>query len=457
MRLLFDSKANLTETFLKLKLHQKRHDNSTTFYNYLENFKSYILNKPLFLKKYIHLLPLANNLGQTSWSDEEINEYLYSGSLPVLKGELMKVYNTMLEKAENNTFLYSFTNHWLNKDNLNFFLSIYGHVISRTFQLYLKDYDNIDKFKNYINDDNLYLNTFGGNILIPFIDLCNHYHPKLLKTVNQVDKQNIEESLSAKLKLIKFKIAGSNVKIMALSRYTKKTEFAFSYSTMLNNDYLLLNYGFIVKNNPFQEFIFRFDIDDPYKEFYKKLKEINFNMEKVKLLPNNKLATHFSISSDVLSDDLFFFIDTYLSMNPPKFNRRKPNLMNNEIKLSKVRALVLYLLTLNRNLYSIFPKDYDEGFKKLVVDLHLNSDSINKLDSEITKNELNSNGNSDVSTFLNFKYLHTSLKQRNIRQFNFDNIKLIYKHKDIVQTNIRQLIMSDIGLLRNEYIKTDNK
>ena len=226
---------------------------------------------------------------------------------------------------------------------------------------------------------------------------------------------------------------------------------------MLNNDYLLLNYGFIVKNNPFQEFIFRFDIDDPYKEFYKKLKEINFNMEKVKLLPNNKLATHFSISSDVLSDDLFFFIDTYLSMNPPKFNRRKPNLMNNEIKLSKVRALVLYLLTLNRNLYSIFPKDYDEGFKKLVVDLHLNSDSINKLDSEITKNELNSNGNSDVSTFLNFKYLHTSLKQRNIRQFNFDNIKLIYKHKDIVQTNIRQLIMSDIGLLRNEYIKTDNK
>ena len=128
-------------------------------------------------------------MNQFYWSDEDINEYSKTGFYPVFSKELIKIFDEIVHNISKlNSKLSLFTEYWLNSKQINIFLSIYSIVTSRTFRINLADFNTNDKGKNY--RDNLILSRTGGTVLIPFIDLCNHYHPNKETSISKADSKS---------------------------------------------------------------------------------------------------------------------------------------------------------------------------------------------------------------------------------------------------------------------------
>lgn len=444
-RLLFDLKANITEIFILTKKYENKIDYS------FNEFKNYLKSRNSFFFEFLKNLPLISNLGQTSWSDEEINEFELTGFLPVFKNKIIKIYNFLREEFGKDPILKELTNSWFNESNLNYFLSLYGYVISRSFKIELKDFSN----ENTQNLINVKIDKHGGNIIIPFIELCNHYHPKV-------------NDGNALLKTIKINVHEETILINALSDYKKNEEFNFSYSNLLTNDYLLLNYGFIVRNNPFQEFVFRFDVDDPKFKFYKTLEKNKFNMNQIAIIGNEKLAIHFSLKYNNLSKDLEKFINVFMELNNFMEDERHELKSYRKLKteldqstFNKLKVLFLYFSTIDKNIKTINDSLENKSIMYYLDKINETNSKINKLNqiiedntnNFITNRNLTQNKNDDdLQNLFYFKNLHNFIKKKLIQEFNLENIKIIFSHQNLVLRNVESLLCKSILKLKLKYI-----
>jgi hypothetical protein len=405
MRLLFDIKANITDVYYNMK---KFNDTEPSYR--LDDFKQYLSMRNEMIFKYINNLPLASYLGESSWSEEDIEEYSLTGFLPVTKKHIVKLYESIVDSVSKHPILSKFAQSWLHYNNKNIFMGLYGYVQSRSF-----------KVNNPNEKDRLFKE---GSMLIPFIDLCNHYHP-------------IEEGSNELFKIRPLKIIQEedHIKILSLADYEKGEEFSFTYSTVLNNDYLLLNYGFIITNNPFQEFVFKFDISDPNFEFFRKLQENNFDTNLLRVIDNDKLEIHFSLLRGKPSDLLYQFIKIYLSYYEKSKQTRT------------IKKLMLYHNTIQRNVKNIFENSNFEEYYKSILEI---IDKINGLEKEIKMVSVKTKEN-DLDNVLNFKALHDGLRKEVIKRFNLENIKILDSHKDIAIESSMAILAKELMALKTKY------
>jgi len=297
-----DLKSNITMNFISFKKNMQEIDEEIDFPSEFENYKQYLRDISHFSIRFLNNLPFTTGLNQFSWNDEDINEYQKTGFFPVFKKDLGAIYEAIVQNISSlNSKFALFTQYWLNSQNINIFMSIYSVVASRTFRAELNDFGINEKGNNY--RDNLIINRTGGTTLIPFIDLCNHYHPKLNPEVNISNN-----SKSYEIKRLKIIFDEEKINILSLNNYKSNEEFDFTYSNIFTNDFLLLNYGFFVKNNPFQEYVFKFEMSDPNKSFYQILKKVNLTDNTLFLTQSNKLVMHIKLHKHKVSDDLIKFI-----------------------------------------------------------------------------------------------------------------------------------------------------
>jgi hypothetical protein len=454
-RILFDLKANVTETFILMKKYENEADNS--YYINFNNYKNYLKSRNDFFFNFLKNLPLANIFGQTSWSDDDIQTYELTGFLPVFKYRLVEIYNSIKEIMQKDKILNEFTKNWFNDINLSYFLSIYGYVTSRSFKINLKDlHSESNKNLSLINKE---IDSFGGSILIPFIELCNHYHPK------------IDSNDKAKLKNIKFIFNNDTVNIQALSSYQPNEEFKFSYSSLLTNDYLLLNYGFIIRNNPFQEFVFRFDIDDPKFKFYRRLQESGFNIHQIAVIDNEKLAVHFPLLNRKISPQLLQFIKVFLEINNYFENEKHEKikvlkkLKNsfNEKTLILLKNYMLYFSTIDKNIKSLFDNLNDrslDGFYEKILDSEIKKFKLVDIIEQNTQKFINSRNittpqalDDDIQNLFYFKTLQSYIKRNMILNFNFENLKIMYSHSDMALKKMMGIFKNNINDLKKNYVK----
>lgn len=452
-RILFDLKANVTETFIFMKKYENSASNS--YYINFNDYKNYLKSRNDFFLNFLKNLPLANIFGQTSWSEDDIQTYELTGFLPVFKNRLVEIYNSIKETMKNDKLLNEFTKNWFNDGNLSYFLSIYGYVISRSFKINIKDLQP----ELNLNSINKELDSFGGRILIPFIDLCNHYHPK------------IDSNDKAKLKNIKIIFKNDTVNILALSSYQPNEEFNFSYSSLLTNDYLLLNYGFIINNNPFQEFVFRFDIDDPKFKFYRRLQENEFNLNQIAVIDNEKLAVHFPLLFGKVSPQLVQFIKLFLEINnyfenekheKIKILKKLKNSFNEE-KLKLLKNYMVYYSTIDKNIKSLFESLNDksvDGFYEKITESENKKNKLIDIINQNTENFLKSRNittpqalDDDIQNLFYFKTLQSYIKRNMILNFNFENLKIMYSHYDMALKKMIGIFNNNIIDLRKSYVK----
>jgi len=156
LRLMFDLKADFRQTYILLK----KYDESE-----FQVMKNYLVNRPKFIHKYIQLLPLSDYYGQMSWSLEDIEEYRVSGIMPVSRDKISLIYRELVAeiKAEKDfDYLFNLTSTWLNEQNVNYFMSLYGYVVSKSL---LFDLDILNlKFGNEINKK-IQKNGSGGRLV----------------------------------------------------------------------------------------------------------------------------------------------------------------------------------------------------------------------------------------------------------------------------------------------------
>jgi hypothetical protein len=454
-RILFDLKANVTETFILMKKYENEADNS--YYINFNNYKNYLKSRNDFFFNFLKNLPLANIFGQTSWSEDDIQTYELTGFLPVFKNRLVEIYNSIKEIMQKDKILNEFTKNWFNDINLSYFLSIYGYVISRSFKINLKDlHSESNKNLSLINKE---IDSFGGSILIPFIELCNHFHPK------------IDSNDKAKLKNIKFIFNNDTVNIQALSSYQPNEEFKFSYSSLLTNDYLLLNYGFIIRNNPFQEFVFRFDIDDPKFKFYRRLQESGFNIHQIAVIDNEKLAVHFPLLHGKISPQLLQFIKVFLEINNYFENEKHEKikvlkkLKNsfNEKTLILLKNYMIYFSTIDKNIKSLFDNLNDrslDGFYEKILDSEIKKFKLVDIIEQNTQKFINSRNittpqalDDDIQNLFYFKTLQSYIKRNMILNFNFENLKIMYSHIDMALKKMMGIFKNNINDLKKNYVK----
>ena len=348
-RLLFDMKANITEAFILTK----KYGNSEEINYSIDSFRNYLRSKSEFFSEFIKFLPQAYIFGETSWSEDDIFQYRQTGSIPVFKMELVKIYKSIIEALKNSEITQEFTKNWLNEDNISYFLSLYGYVNSKSFQINFDDSNSSE-----INQVNKNLEKFGGLALIPFADLC----------INSLQENNSDER--------NFQIVYKDqINILSLKEYSISEELSLTKSENLSNDILLLNHGIVRKNNPHQEFIFKFDIIDNNYSFYNILKSNGFNINIIKIIDEHKLSINFNLKSSHMSEDLFKFINIFLSTfgsrDDEKFHKIKSyRSLINSIDKSNWRRLknnLLYYSTMEKNIKKILEdaevKDINELWK----------------------------------------------------------------------------------------------
>ena len=440
IRLMQDLKSNVTKNFLLFKTNLDVEDIEINFKEEFNFYKQYLHKKTKFAINFLNNLPFASGLNQFSWSNEDVEEYSKTGFYPVFRKEISQIFEEIVHKISKikSRFL-SFTEYWLNNKQINIFLSIYSIVTSRTFTTSLLDYNvSNEKDRNY--EDNLILSQTGGTVLIPFIDLCNHYHPNK----EMFEENNNHTTKSFTIKRIKLSYDDEYIKIYSLHKYSEKEEFDFTYSQIFTNDFLLLNYGFIVKNNPFQEYVFKFEMDDPKRSFYERLNMINLTENSVHLTANNKLVVHIKLNSFVESNDLIKFIASYIKFQS-EFEKKK--LDSGSLLMFKLYAL--YINTLDRNINSVIPlRDIKYN---ITAELTENYNKIKRLNEIIDKNS--KRNDNELESLLYFKTLHSYLKKDLIFKFNVENIKILIAQRKIVLDSIRKLALKNLVSLRWRYIK----
>lgn len=545
LRVLFEIKANHTESFIQLKkieskFNKNKKDNINNEYTDVSftKYRNYIKykNENDHLYTYYSMLPLQYMYSQTAFYNKGDEDYSKSAHIKPLTKLIDQVYLTIADRVENfekesiknsqqkldentnkkdNTMnaslenklnqyidLFSSIKNWFNKDNLNLFKSAYAFVSSRSFKHDLNEYIVLPELSSKENDElNLLISKDIVEVpfLIPSIDLCNHYHPEVKDSntikndktntnslnsrysnksqINKKEQANEHNSKLAKLKMIKITSSKgkpdqlSHYSIFALENYNKGEEFNFSYSKLLSNDYLLLNYGFIVKDNPFQEYVFNFQFVDENKALYNELYKHNFNVEKIRFLNKNKIneqnyndtsnsnvmSIDFHLKKDIINEELLDFIYIYLSHsklleNPSSQNdSHKTDKKNNYYKgksnnspktdiptdyKNSIKILIVYYRSIEKNIRSIFDsrlsiKSTNSTF--LLNEIYDNIKEIDNLQDKLD-NLIEEKDNKEAYTNMDFL-----IKTNNILLFHSENVKILESHKKIVIENILNL------------------
>jgi hypothetical protein len=436
LRLMQDLKSNITMNFITFKKNLKEIDPELDFPSEFENYKQYLRDISHFSLRFLNNLPFTTGLNQFSWNDEDINEYQKTGFFPVFKKELGTIYEAIIQNiASLNSKFSLFTQYWLNTQNINIFMSIYSVVSSRTFRAELNDFGITEKGNNY--KDNLIINKTGGTTLIPFIDLCNHYHPR--DNVGEISNN----SKSYEIKRLKIIYEDEKINILSLNNYKSNEEFDFTYSNIFTNDFLLLNYGFFVKNNPFQEYVFKFEMSDPNKSFYQRLKKVNLTEHTLFITQSNKLVMHIKLNKYKLSDDLIKFITSYITYQN---SLEKSKTLSEKEMLVKIYSL--YINTLDRNINEFISF---RNLSNVISDtLNENHNKIKKLTEIIEKNSKNSTD--ELQNLLYYKTLHSYLKKNLIFKFNLDNLNILVAQKSVSLNYLVRLMSNDVRKFKKRYV-----
>ena len=75
----------------------------------------------------------------------------------------------------------------------------------------------------------------------------------------------------------------------------------------MTNDFLLLHYGFVQEDNPFQEFWLKFEIESN-QETYDKLEKEGFDMETI-LLKDGKVRAYFGLTKKEINSHIIKFFE----------------------------------------------------------------------------------------------------------------------------------------------------
>jgi hypothetical protein len=246
----------------------------------LKLFRKYLKYRPTntFLINYIHHLPLSSILNYYTWSLDEFYDYGLTGNMKprVQLKTLHNIYEKIKGIFINNTIV----NNWLNKENENVFYSIYHYI-----NVYSFEYSTN---KNRDDDDDKTLSI----IIFPFVDICrNSNEEPLLKVHNNNDIYNLL-----------FMSSNNNIP------KTKNSIFQYKYNENLSNDNLLLNYGFIIKNNVNHNYLITMDLYDEKYEFYKFLTRKNFQMDNIHILEDDIITAKFELNILSLNKNLLEFL-----------------------------------------------------------------------------------------------------------------------------------------------------
>ena len=470
LRLLYEIKVNHTRTFIELKKEEVK-ENKNFFYIYQEtNFTQYRdylkeRNKNGFLKKYFSMLPLHYMYSQTAFYTKGDEDYSKSGYIKPIVKMVEQIYLTLADKIENyklfnntneneyNTLDYKLTaysplfriiKHWFNKENVHIFKSAFAFVSSRSFKHSLEDYisynhntENIE-MNNELDDDGN-----GVPYLIPSIDLCNHYHPK---KVEEAGKNNLKDQDKYKLKLIKIKPEASNQPknyiIHSTNFYFKDEEFNFSYSRILDNDFLLLNYGFVIQDNPFHSYYFNFQFKDENKTFYNYLFQNKFNMEIINL-KSDVLTIGFKLQKDIINHDLLDFIGIYL---------KHTELIDGNSPKNNVKGFLVYFRSIEKNLMEIFESNLSIKAKNttsLLFEIQENDFEINRLQFELDKTYEVEHEFTNKDTREVYTSMDLLIKTNNILKFHLENVLILESHKKIILENLNYYFTNSIYGLNN--------
>ena len=402
--ILYQLKGNFTES---LKIIKK---NFTNEKNIFLNFLKFRINNP-FIINYLHNLPLSSNLNLLSFSNDNILDYKISGSSKLNINFIKTIYQGLIEHFSKNYLI----GHWLSNENSNLFYSIYNFVNSRGIEI------NEIKY------------------LIPFIELCRHS--------NNFNKMKIN-------------LNNNIFNIKSYENYNEHDEFFYKYSDDLSNDNFLLNYGFIIKNNSFHNFLFKFEINDDKYLFYKYLIKEKFNMDYVNLMNNDIITVIFPLNNYSLNKELLQFLFLFSQFENNKIKSHNKNFkikkdINKENKENKLFDLYyLYFNTIHQNIfnfYDLLPM-YNNTSPKIINyinELNKTREEINKMDSEIEKLD---NG-TIIDNFENLYYfnkLHELLNMKNIHIFNLENLMILFNHKNFVY---KEILSYKWKILNNSKIK----
>ena len=419
--ILYELKGNLTQS---LYLMNKQKETNEIFF-----FRKYLKYRPTnpFLINYIHHLPLSSILNYYTWSLDEFYDYGLTGNMKP-RAQLKTLHN-ICEKIRglfiNNTIM----NDWLNKENENVFYSIYHYV-----NVYSFEYST-----NKNKDDDKSLSI----IIFPFIDICsNSNEESLLKISNE--NNDIYNLL--------YMSPNSNSK-----GKTKNSVFKYKYNENLSNDNLLLNYGFIIKNNQYHKYLINMDLYDEKYEFYQFLTRKNFKMDNIHILEDDVITAKFELNNINLNKDLLEFLFYFNEFDEikesevmmHKFNTKKYRYFEGTVNYMFKKVLtknemktygtyLRYYSTIYSHLKNIEDnmKEYlNLSIIDYIKEVELFDKEIENMDRNI---EILDKGNI-IDHFENLYYynrLHELLNKKNIHLFNIENIKIIMKHLKFVSQDI---------------------
>ena len=421
--ILYELKGNLTQS---LYLMNKQKETNEIFY-----FRKYLKYRPSnpFLINYIHNLPLSSILSYYTWSLDEFYDYGLTGGMKP-RAQLKTLHN-ICEKIRglfvNNTIM----NDWLNKENENVFYSIYHYV-----NVYSFEYST-----NKNKDDN---DKSLSIIIFPFVDICsNSNEESLLKiSIENNDNKDIYNLL----------YMSSNGKDK-----TKNSIFKYKYNENLSNDNLLLNYGFIIKNNQYHNYLITMDLYDEKYEFYQFLTRKSFKMDNIHILEDDVITAKFELNNINLNKDLLEFLFYFNEFDEIKesevmqykFNTKKYRYFEGTVNYMFKKVLtknemktygtyLRYYSTIYSHLKNIEDnmKEYlNLSITDYIKEIELFDKEIENMDRNI---EILDKGNI-IDHFENLYYynrLHELLNKKNIHLFNIENIKIIMKHLKFVSQDI---------------------
>jgi hypothetical protein len=410
----------------------------------LEDFRNYLRkrHKDEFILIYLNHLPLAYNFGETSWSDEDILEYQKTGFIPPFKNKLLKIYKSILEYLKKNSKLFEICKNWLNEENSTYFLSIYGYINSKAFQITLKELGDIRNSDH--NKVNQAIDKSSGYILVPVFDMC----------LNNLSKNIIRD--------IKFKFStdDSFISLHSSENYKNNTEITFNLQRDFSNDYSLLNYGYLIRNNPYQEYVFRFDIPDKDYKFYKTLKRSGVEMKNLSILEVEKLTILVNLRNNVISKEIIKIISTFLEFK--KTNWKEVPKKNKEYEI-----LMRYYSIMITNIKSIFDENSDNidiwseitSYVGKFLDNESKKKKLSNIVEENTKKFLKNTNDillspldDDLQNLFYFKHLHNNIKKSLIYKFTFENLKIVFSQISIILNILKQNLVRDINSIKNKYI-----
>jgi hypothetical protein len=408
------------------------------------NFRNYLRkrNKNEFLLNYLNFLPLAYNYGETSWSDEDILEYQRTGFIPIFKNKLLKIYKSVLEDLKNNPVLLEFCKNWLNEENSSYFLSIYGYVNSKAFQIKYKEFNyNSDNNSDQDSLLNKKIDDLSGYILVPIFDLC-------LNNIDMITRKN-------------FKIFSDDVylNIISSNNLKENSEITFNFSTDFSNDYSVLNYGYTIKNNPHQEYILRFDVPDKDYKFYNNLKKRGIEIKSLSILEVEKLTILINLRKNILSKEMIKIISTLLDL-------KKQNWAKLPKKDKEHEILLIYYSLIITNIQSIFDENtrYIDIFSELtsyvgkILDNEAKIIKLTKIINDNTENFIKKKNDTlsplddDLQNLFYFKHLHNNIKKLLIYSFTFDNLKIVFSQLSTILNKLKKNLAGDILNIKNKYV-----